>query len=82
MCSGWLALRLDVVGISIFCTVAGLALFSVEAESFRCGFRISLLLQITGLLQWTVRTFIETENNMTAVERLERALKIFHQSNL
>jgi ATP-binding cassette, subfamily C (CFTR/MRP), member 1 len=77
MCSRWLALRLDVVGISIFCTVAGLALFFPVQEESRSvvGLGLVYCLQITGLLQWTVRTFIETENNMTAVERLEHYTK-------
>jgi len=35
------------------------------------GLGLVYSLQITGLLQWTVRTGVETENNMTAVERLE-----------
>jgi ABC-type multidrug transport system fused ATPase/permease subunit len=77
MCSRWLALRLDVVGISIFCTVAALALFFPVSEEARpvVGLGLVYCLQITGLLQWTVRTFIETENNMTAVERLEHYTK-------
>ena len=77
MCSRWLALRLDVVGISIFCTVAGLALFFPVLPEARpvVGLGLVYCLQITGLLQWTVRTFIETENNMTAVERLEHYTK-------
>lgn len=34
------------------------------------GLALIYALQLTGLLQWTVRVIIETENNMTAVERL------------
>jgi ATP-binding cassette subfamily C (CFTR/MRP) protein 1 len=77
MCSRWLALRLDVVGISIFCSVASLALFFPVAKESHAvvGLALVYCLQITGLLQWTVRTFIETENNMTAVERLEHYAK-------
>jgi ATP-binding cassette, subfamily C (CFTR/MRP), member 1 len=34
------------------------------------GIALVYALQLTGLLQWTVRVTIETETNMTAVERL------------
>jgi len=72
MASRWLALRLDVLGVTTFVAVAGFALFLPlpEEQLPVVGLALIYALQITGLLQWTVRTFIETENNMTAVERL------------
>ena len=71
MASRWLALRLDVLGVTTFVAVAGFALFLPlpEEQLPVVGLALIYALQITGLLQWTVRTFIETENNMTAVER-------------
>ena len=65
-------MRLDVLGVTTFCSVAGFALFLPlpEEQLPVVGLALIYALQITGLLQWTVRTFIETENNMTAVERL------------
>ena len=36
------------------------------------GLGLVYSLQVTGLLQWTVRTFIETENNLVSVQRLSR----------
>ena len=73
MASRWLALRLDFLGVVTFCSVAAFALFLPLPEDQLpvVGLALVYALQITGLLQWTVRTFIETENNMTAVERLE-----------
>ena len=73
MASRWLALRLDFLGVATFCSVAAFALFLPlpEEQLPVVGLALVYALQITGLLQWTVRTFIETENNMTAVERLE-----------
>ncbi len=72
MSSRWLALRLDALGVTTFCAVAAFALFLPlpEEQLPIVGLALVYALQITGLLQWTVRTFIETENNMTAVERL------------
>ena len=73
MAARWLALRLDFLGVMTFCSVAAFALFLPlpEEQLPVVGLALVYALQITGLLQWTVRTFIETENNMTAVERLE-----------
>jgi len=75
MTSRWLAFRLDSIGVIIFVTVAAFALFLPQENSAEnaevIGLALVYSLQITGLLQWTVRTFIETENHMTAVERLQ-----------
>jgi hypothetical protein len=41
-----------------------------KIDSNILGLALIYSVQLTGLLQWTVRVTIETENNMTAVERL------------
>ena len=72
LASRWLALRLDIVGVAILCSVTGFALFldHKEEDVKFIGLGLIYAIQITGLLQWTIRTFIETENNLTSVERL------------
>ena len=47
-----------------FCSVYfALFLLLLEDQLPVVGLALVYALQITGLLQWTVRTFIETENN-------------------
>ena len=74
MASRWLALRLDLIANMIVFSVAVLAVAIANAGNFvdpnLLGLALVYSLQLTGLLQWTVRVTIETENNMTAVERL------------
>ena len=69
MASRWLALRLDVLGVTTFCSVAGFALFLPlpEEQLPVVGLALIYALQITGLLQWTVRTFIETGKSSVVV---------------
>ena len=73
-CSRWLALRLDLVGVVVVVSVALIAVlmrqFDAPVNSNLLGVALVFSLQLAGLLQWTVRTVIETENNMTSVERL------------
>ncbi|CAM9196721.1 unnamed protein product, partial [Ectocarpus fasciculatus] len=73
-CSRWLALRLDLVGVVVVLSVALIAVlmkrFDAPIDSNLLGVALVFSLQLAGLLQWTVRTVIETENNMTSVERL------------
>jgi ABC-type multidrug transport system fused ATPase/permease subunit len=67
----WLALRLDlIVSVIIFAT----AILAVRLRAFLgagfAGLALAYSLQLTGSMQWAVRVAVETENNMTSVERL------------
>ena len=71
--SRWLALRLDGIGITMFACIAASLFISLGRNSTEfVGLGLVYSLQVTGLLQWTVRTFIETENNLVSVQRLSR----------
>jgi ABC-type multidrug transport system fused ATPase/permease subunit len=74
MASRWLALRLDLIGVCIIFSVCILAVGLSNAGNTinptYLGLALTYSFQLTGLLQWTVRVTIETENNMTSVERL------------
>lgn len=75
MASRWLALRLDIIGVMIIFVVTLLAVSLTNASGTTVnpnylGLALTYSLQLTGLLQWTVRVTIETESNMTSVERL------------
>jgi ABC-type multidrug transport system fused ATPase/permease subunit len=48
----------------------GIADAGVDVDPNYLGLALVYALQLTGLLQWTVRVATETETNMTAVERL------------
>lgn len=70
----WLAVRLDFIGVCLIFLVAilavGIAYQGGTVDPNYLGMALVYALQLTGLLQWTVRVTIETETNMTAVERL------------
>lgn len=80
MASRWIAIRLDLVGNMIVLAVGLIAVImtdeGVGVNPNLLGLSLVYSLQLTGLLQWTVRVAIETENNMTAVERLLAFSKI------
>jgi ABC-type multidrug transport system fused ATPase/permease subunit len=67
-------LRLDIISSLIILSVAVIAVV-MHDKSFPInpnivGLALIYSLQLSGLLQWTVRIMIDTENNMVAVERL------------
>ena len=70
----WLALRLDIISALVVTGVALIAVLMTKYGSYVNGYLLGVSLvfslQLAGLLQWTVRTVIDTENNMTSVERL------------
>jgi ABC-type multidrug transport system fused ATPase/permease subunit len=72
--SRWLAVRLDFIGVCIVFVVTilavGLAYSGSAVDTNTLGVAMVYALQLTGLLQWTVRVTIDTETNMTSVERL------------
>ena len=72
--SRWLAVRIDSLSNLIILFVGVIAVlmkdFNAPVDANILGLALIYALQLTGLLQWTVRVVIETENNMTSVERL------------
>jgi ATP-binding cassette subfamily C (CFTR/MRP) protein 4 len=73
-CTGrWLGVRLDILA-SVFFTVVlfgALAISStIQLTSSSLGLLISYILQLIGLLQWTVRQSGEVENLMVSTERI------------
>jgi ABC-type multidrug transport system fused ATPase/permease subunit len=67
----WLAIRLDsFVLLSVALLATGLATAGNIVNGNYLGLALVYALQLTGLLQWTVRIATETETNMTSVERL------------
>ncbi|NXC38211.1 MRP1 protein, partial [Penelope pileata] len=67
----WLATNLEFLGNSI---VLFAALFAAIGRTHlspgTAGFSISYALQITGVLNWLVRSWTEIENNIVSVERV------------
>ena len=59
-----------IVSVIIFAT----ALLAVRLKAYLgagfAGLALAYSLQLTGSMQWAVRVAVETENNMTSVERL------------
>ena len=74
MSSRWLALRLDIISNLIVLAVSVLSVVLVysgnKIDPNLLGLALVYSLQLTALMQWTVRISIETETNMTSVERL------------
>ncbi|NXC16423.1 MRP6 protein, partial [Corythaeola cristata] len=67
----WLATNLEFLGNGI---VLFAALFAAMGRTYlspgTAGFSISYALQITGVLNWMVRSWTEIENNIVSVERV------------
>ncbi|XP_038273750.1 ATP-binding cassette sub-family C member 6-like isoform X1 [Dermochelys coriacea] len=72
----WLATNLEFLGNGI---VLFAALFAVISKTHlspgTVGFSISCALQITGVLNWMVRSWTEIENNIVSVERVREYSK-------
>ncbi|NWS51576.1 MRP6 protein, partial [Chunga burmeisteri] len=72
----WLATNLEFLGNGI---VLFAALFAAIGRTNltpgTAGFSISYALQITGVLNWMVRSWTEIENNIVSVERVREYLK-------
>ena len=69
----WFGIHVDFLGALIVLGVSAFAVLNVgssTAGNSLVGVALTFALQFTSLLQWTVRVFIETENCMTSVERL------------
>uniref|UniRef100_A0A8C1G333 Si:ch211-221f10.2 n=1 Tax=Cyprinus carpio TaxID=7962 RepID=A0A8C1G333_CYPCA len=73
----WLAVRLDLISISLITTVALLIVFMHgRIPPAYAGLAISYAVQLTGLFQFTVRLLSETEARFTSVERINHYIKI------
>ncbi|NXE73178.1 MRP1 protein, partial [Cochlearius cochlearius] len=72
----WLATNLEFLGNSV---VLFAALFAAMGRTHlspgTAGFSISCALQITGVLNWMVRSWTEIENNIVSVERVREYLR-------
>ncbi|KFQ81082.1 Multidrug resistance-associated protein 1, partial [Phoenicopterus ruber ruber] len=72
----WLATNLEFLGNGI---VLFAALFAAMGRTHlspgTAGFSISCALQITGVLNWMVRSWTEIENNIVSVERVREYLR-------
>ncbi|XP_009982492.1 PREDICTED: multidrug resistance-associated protein 6-like, partial [Tauraco erythrolophus] len=72
----WLATNLEFLGNGI---VLFAALFAAMGRTYlspgTAGFSISYALQITGVLNWMVRSWTEVENNIVSVERVREYLR-------
>ncbi|NWW02027.1 MRP1 protein, partial [Oreocharis arfaki] len=72
----WLAANLEFLGNGI---VLAAALFAAmgrtQLSPGTAGFSISYALQITGVLNWMVRSWTEIENNIVSVERVREYLR-------
>ncbi|PWA18711.1 hypothetical protein CCH79_00005724, partial [Gambusia affinis] len=72
----WLAVRLDLISISLITAVALLIVFmQSQIPPAYAGLAISYAVQLTGLFQFTVRLLSETEARFTSVERINHYIK-------
>ncbi|XP_042348973.1 multidrug resistance-associated protein 5 [Plectropomus leopardus] len=72
----WLAVRLDLISISLITGVALLIVFMHnQIPPAHAGLAISYAVQLTGLFQFTVRLLTETEARFTSVERINHYIK-------
>ncbi|XP_061748109.1 ATP-binding cassette sub-family C member 5 isoform X2 [Nerophis ophidion] len=72
----WLAVRLDLISISLITAVALLIVFMhQQIPPAYAGLALSYAVQLTGLFQFTVRLLTETEARFTSVERINHYIK-------
>ncbi|KAA0709241.1 C member 5 Multi-specific organic anion transporter [Triplophysa tibetana] len=72
----WLAVRLDLISISLITTVSLLIVFMHgQIPPAYAGLAISYAVQLTGVFQFTVRLLSETEARFTSVERINHYIK-------
>ncbi|XP_041697456.2 multidrug resistance-associated protein 5 isoform X1 [Coregonus clupeaformis] len=72
----WLAVRLDLISITLITTVALFIVFMHnQIPPAYAGLAISYAVQLTGLFQFTVRLLSETEARFTSVERINHYIK-------
>jgi ATP-binding cassette subfamily C (CFTR/MRP) protein 1 len=72
----WLSVRLEFIGTviltsaAIFCVIGKSLRGFLKVDAGLAGLALSYALQITGTLNWTIRSFTETEAAMNSVERM------------
>uniref|UniRef100_A0A8U7PAC6 ABC-type glutathione-S-conjugate transporter n=1 Tax=Corvus moneduloides TaxID=1196302 RepID=A0A8U7PAC6_CORMO len=72
----WLATNLEFLGNGIVLVAALFAAMGrTQLSPGTAGFSISCALQITGVLNWMVRSWTEIENNIVSVERVREYLR-------
>ncbi|XP_068886330.1 ATP-binding cassette sub-family C member 6 isoform X4 [Aphelocoma coerulescens] len=72
----WLATNLEFLGNGIVLVAALFAAMGrTQLSPGTAGFSISCALQITGVLNWMVRSWTEIENNIVSVERVTEYLR-------
>ncbi|RMC17743.1 hypothetical protein DUI87_05408 [Hirundo rustica rustica] len=72
----WLATNLEFLGNGIVLFAALFAAMGrTQLSPGTAGFSLSYALQITGVLNWMVRSWTEIENNIVSVERLREYLR-------
>ncbi|KAF1397721.1 Multidrug resistance-associated protein 1, partial [Spheniscus humboldti] len=72
----WLATNLEFLGNGIVLFAALFAAMGrTDLSPGTAGFSISCALQITGVLNWMVRSWTEIENNIVSVERVREYLR-------
>ncbi|NXK05703.1 MRP6 protein, partial [Herpetotheres cachinnans] len=72
----WLATNLEFLGNGIVLFAAlFVAMGRTHLSPGTAGFSISYALQITGVLNWMVRSWTEIENNIVSVERVREYLR-------
>lgn len=78
----WLALRLEIIGNLITIFAALFAIFSRDTLSAGlAGLSISTSLNISGTLNWFVRSSAEFEATITSIERIQEYFGIDHESD-
>ena len=73
----WLSVRLEFLANCIIFFAALLAVLSKDSlMGGQIGLSLSYAINITQSLNWTVRMFVEMENNVVAVERIDEYTQI------
>lgn len=79
----WLSVRLEVCASSIVLFTGLLGIYITTSSNSSTGgialaaLSVSYALQLTGILQYTVRVSIQVESTMTALERITQYDKLF-----
>merc|ERR1711968_284546 len=79
----WLSLRLEILGSCISFFAALFAVMHGRSEAFAslAGVSLTYAMSVTGLLNWTVRSFVQVEAGMNSVERvLHYTTEIAHEN--
>lgn len=68
----WLSLRLELIGCVVCFLAALLAVLHGRSSSYAsiAGVSLTYAISVTGLLNWTVRSFVQVEAGMNCVERV------------